>query len=366
MAPLPDVLPLTQAPAFVDHLLREFGEPMSLRDVPVRSSPERATTVPPMEWEVSTWTPGNWEVRLARPTTPGAEPRLQVRAPTGWALRCKGTQQGLITFRIDADNEAWKQVEQAVQKFWSPELEWLWPPTVPKKWRKFPSREPIVNIVRHTGLVPGAEVLLASLSAHQPLFALSVANEGPPLSVNLLGPLNLGGSSGSERWLCELKPGAPLPRLAEVFPGSVEGAYEPLPDAPKPDRLVAEGEPHGLLVCRRGEPGRELYEVHRFHAELVRECRFTLGQAHQVAALSPEDPTAWTVEWAVNGNYNYLAGHPSGFFCMFGRSLPPAPGAARQYELFMHGLSEPSVLSWLNRLAQAGLSVRERQHLQGR
>jgi hypothetical protein len=77
MAPLPDVLPLTQAPVFVDHLLREFGETASLRDAPVRSDPERVTTVPPMEWEVSTWTPGSCEVRLARPTTPGAEPWLQ-------------------------------------------------------------------------------------------------------------------------------------------------------------------------------------------------------------------------------------------------------------------------------------------------
>jgi hypothetical protein len=365
MAPLPDVLPLTVAPAFVDHLLREFGELTPLREAPMRSWPERAATVPPMEWEVSTWTPGGWEVRLARPRTPGAEPRLQIKAPTGWSLRCTGTQRGLISFRIDADSDTWVRVEKAVQKFWSPELEWLWPPTVPKKWRKFPSREPIVSIVRYADIVPGAEVLLASLSAHQPPFALSLSGEGERLSVSLLGPLGLSPSGVSERWRCELRPGAALPRLAEVFPGAVEGADGPLPEASKGDRLLAEGELRGLLVARRGGAGRELSEVHRSQMEWVRECRFTPGPERQVAALSPEDPTVWTVEWAVNGTSHSLAGHPSGLSCMFGRSLPPERGEARAYELFLHGLSEQTARHWQSRLAEVGLKVRERQPLRG-
>lgn len=366
MAPLPDVLPLTEAPAFVDHLLREFGETTSLREAPVRSVPERAATVPPMEWEVSTWTPGSWEVRLARPLTPGTEPRLQVKAPSGWALRCSGPPLGLLTFRIDAEGEAWTRVEEAVQKFWSPELEWLWPPTVPKKWRRFPARKPIVSILRRTEIIPGAEVLLASLSAQHPPFALSVSSEGRPLSVNLLGPVGLRPTSASERWLCELKPGVPLPRLAELYPGAAEGPYEPLPDAPARDRLVEECELHGLLLARRGEPGRELCEVHRSSEVLVRECRFTPGPGSQVAGLAPEDPTVWTVEWAVTGHYNYVAGHPGGFSSVFGRSLPPAPGAMRTYELFMHGLSEADSRSWLSHLASVGLTPRERQPLRSR
>ncbi|WP_224240250.1 hypothetical protein [Hyalangium gracile] len=366
MAPLPDVLPLADVPTFVEYLLREFGEPSSLRDTPVRSSPERSSTVPPMEWDVSIWTPRGWEVRLARPLAPGTDPRLQVKAPEGWSLRCTGTKLGLTSFRIDADSDTWSRIEEIIQKFWAPELEWCCPPTVPKKWRKFPSRKPTVSIVRHADVIPGAEVLLTGLSPQQFSFALSISGEGRPLPVTFLGPIGLRASGASERWLCELRPGAPLPRLADVYPGAVDKPYEPLPDAPKRDRLLEEGDVHGLLVTRRGGPGRELYEVHRSQAELVRECRFESGSAEQVAALLPEDPTVWTVEWAVNGNYNYLAGHPGSFSCVFGRSLPPAPGTARTYELLLHGLSEPGAQGWLERLANVGLSVRERQLLRSR
>ena len=98
----------------------------------------------------------------------------------------------------------------------------------------------------------------------------------------------------------------------------------------------------------------------------MRECRFALGPSEQVAALVPEDPTVWTVEWAVNGNYNYVPGHPGSFSCVFGRSVALMPGAARTYELLLHGLSEPAAQSWLDRLTQVGLMVRERQLLRGR
>jgi hypothetical protein len=319
-----------------------------------------------MEWEVSSWTPGGWEVRLARPLSAGAEPRLQVKSPDGWSLRCTGTKLGLTSFRIDADSETWTRIEESIHKFWAPELEWLWPPTTPKKWHKFPSRKPTVSIVRHANIIPGAEVLLTGLAPQQFSFALSIAGEGRPLPVTFLGPIGLRSPGTSERWICELQPGAPLPRLADVYPGAVDNPYEPLPDAPKRDRLLEEGDSHGLLVTRRGGPGRELYEVHRSLEDLVRECRFVLAPAEQAAALVPEDPTVWTVEWAVNGNYNYVPGHPGSFSCVFGRSLPPMLGTPRTYELLMHGLSEPAARSWLDRMAQVGLTVRERQPLRGR
>ncbi|HYI02032.1 hypothetical protein [Hyalangium sp.] len=366
MAPLPDVLPLAEVPVFAEYLLREFGERSSLREAPVRSCPERSSTVPPMEWEVSTWTPGSWEVRLARPIAPSTEPLLQVKAPTGWSLRCTGTKLGLTRFRIDADSDTWTRLEEVIHKFWSPELEWRWPPTVPKKWRKFSTRRPTVSIVRHAEIIPGGEVLLTGLAPQQFSFAMSVSGEGRPLPVTFLGPMGLRSSGSSERWLCELKPGAPLPRLADVFPGAVNHPYEPLPDAPKRDRLLEEGDMHGLLVARRGGPGRELYEVHLSREDLVRECRFALGSSDQVSALVPEDPTVWTVEWAVNGNYNYVPGHPGSFSSVFGRSLPPAPGATRTYELLLHGLSETVSMSWQARLAHVGLTLREVQPIRGR
>jgi hypothetical protein len=360
MAPLPDVLPLADVPVFVEYLLRGFGESSPLREAPVRSSSENSSTVPPMEWDVSAWTLGGWEVRLARPLASSTDPRLQVKSPEGWSLRFAGTKLGLTSFRIDADSDTWTHLEELIQKFWTPELEWRWPPTVPKKWRKFPCRKPTVSLVRHADIIPGAEVLLTGLAPQQFSFALSVSGEGRPLPVTFLGPIALRSSGTSERWSCELAPGAPLPRLADVYPGSVEHPYEPLPDAPKRDRLLEEGDVHGLLVTRRGGPGRELYDVHLSQAELVRECRFESGPLEHVAALVPEDPTVWTVEWAVNGNHNYLAGHLGSFSCVFGRSLPPAPGAPRTYELFLHGLSEPSAASWRERLENVGLSVRER------
>jgi hypothetical protein len=365
MAPFPDVLLLDDVPAFVEHLLREFSEPSSLRAAPPRTAPERTATVPPMEWEVSVWSPGSWEVRLARPITPGLEPRLQVKSPAGWSLRCTGTKLGLLTFRIDAESDTWTRVEEAIQKFWAPELEWLWPPAVPRKWRKFPSRKPTASIIRHANIIPGGEVLLASLSAQQPPFALSISGEGRPLSVSLLGPVGLRSSNTSERWICELRPGAPLPRLADVYPGAFNHPYEFLPDAPRRDRQLEEGDLYGLLLTRRGGPGRELYEVHRSHDALVRECRFAPGPEQQVTKLVPDDPTVWTVEWAVNGNYNYLAGHPGSASCVFGRSLPPEPGATRTYELLLHGIAEPTTRSWQARLTDVGLSMRERQPLRG-
>jgi len=365
MAPFPDVLPLAEVPLFVEYLLREFGEPCPLRDAPVHASSERSATVPPMEWQVSTWTPGRWEVRLARPTHPSTEPRLHVKSPDGWSLRCTGMKLGLTSFRIDADNELWTRLDEAIQKFWSPELDWSWPPTVPKKWRRFPSRKPSISLVRHADVIPGAEVLLTGLAPQHFSFALSVSGEGRPLPVTFLGPIGLRSSGSSERWICELKPGAPLPRLAEVFPGAVDAPYEPLPDAPRRDRLLEEGDLHGLLVTRRGGPGRELYEVHRSGQNLVRECRFVLGHPEQVLALVPEDPTVWTVEWAVNGNYNYVPGHPGSFSSVFGRSLPPPPGATRTYELLLHGLSEPPAMAWQARLADVGLTLRERQPIRG-
>lgn len=366
MAPFPDVLPVAEVPAFVEHLLREFGEPAPLPSTPHRSFPERTQTVPPLAWDVSEWRPGRWEVRLAQPLTPGAEPKLHVKAPEGWALRCTGARPGLLSFRIDADEALWTRVEEAVQKFWAPTLEWLWPPAVPKKWRRFPSRKPTVSTVRHAGLVPGAEVLLASLSPQQPPFALSVSGQGPQLPVSLLGPMGLRPWDTSERWLCELKSGAPLPRLADVYPRAASAPYEPLPDAPKQERLLEEGDVYGLLVTRRGGPGRELLEVHRSGADLVRECRFVEGPEAHVTSLVPEDPTVWTVEWAINGNYNYVAGHPGSFSCVFGRSLPPGPGAPRTYELMMHGLWEEASRQWLTRLAEVGLTPRERQPLRAR
>lgn len=366
MAPFPDVLPLAEVPVFVEYLLREFGAPCSLREAPSHSAPERTSTVPPMEWEVSTWTPGPWEVRLFRPLTSSTDPRLQVKSPEGWSLRCSGTKLGLTSFRIDADSATWIRIEEAIQKFWAPSLEWLWPPTVPKKWRKFPSRKPTLSIVRHADVIPGAEVLLTGLAPQHFAFALSVSGEGRPLPVTFLGPIGLRAPGGSERWICELAPGAPLPRLTEVYPGAAGTPYEPLPDAPKRDRLLEEGNAHGLLVTRRGGPGRELYEVHRSGEDLVRECRFVLGSEGQVAALAPEDPARWTVEWAVNGSYNYVAGHPGSFACVFGRSLPPTPGAPRTYELLLHGLSEPAAQGWRERLALKGLTLRERQPLRNR
>ncbi|MFL5348417.1 MAG: hypothetical protein ACJ8AT_26775 [Hyalangium sp.] len=366
MAPFPDVLPLAEVPAFVEYFLREFGEVSSLRSASVRTGPERSSTVPPQEWEVSVWTPGRWEVRLARPLTPSTDPRLQVKSPEGWSLRCTGTKLGLTSFRIDADGDTWTRIEEVIEKFWAPELEWRWPPTVPKKWRKFASRRPTVSIVRHADIIPGADVLLTGLAPQQFSFALSVSGEGRPLPITFLGPIGLRSSGGSERWLCELRPGAALPRLADVYPGAAHTPYEPLPDAPKRDRLLEEGDVHGLLVTRRGGPGRELYEVHRSHAELVRECRFVLGPPEEVAALVPEDPTVWMVEWAVNGNYNYLVGQPGSISCVFGRSLPPMPGAARTYELLLHGLSDSDASNWLERLAHVGLTPRERQPIRAR
>ncbi|WP_224368138.1 hypothetical protein [Hyalangium versicolor] len=363
MAPLPDVLPLADVPAFVEFFLREFGESSSLRNVSMHSRSERSSSVPPMEWEVSTWRLHGWEVRLFRPLAPSTEPRLHVKSPDGWSLRCSGMKLGLTSFRTDAESETWTLIEEIIQKFWSPELEWCWPPTVPKKWRKFSSRRPTVSIVRHANIVPGVEVLLTGLAPHPFSFALSVSGEGRPLPVTFLGPVPLRALSSSERWLCELQPGAPLPRLADVYPGALDTPYQPLPDAPKRDRLLDEGDVHGLLVARRGGPGRELYEVHRSRADLVRECRFELGPAEQMAVLPPEDSTVWTVEWAVNGHYNYLAGHPGSSSCVFARSLPPAPGAVRTYELILHGLSETSAREWLERLAHAGLTLRSRQPL---
>ncbi len=364
MAPFPDVLPLAEVPLFVDHLLREFGEPSSLRDVPPSLSTEISATVPPLEWEISTWTPGSWEVRMARPITPSTEPRLRVKAPGGWSLRCTGTKLGLTSFRIDADSDTWTRIEEAIQKFWAPEMEWLWPPTVPKKWRKFSIRRPTVSIVRHSHVIPGAEVLLTGLAPQQFCFALSISGEKQPfLPVTFLGPVGLRSSSRSERWICELRPGSPLPRLADVYPGAVDHPYEPLPDAPKRDRLLTESDLYGLLFARRGGPGRELYEVHRSQEALVRECRFTLGAPEHVSALVPEDSTVWTVEWAVNGSYNYVAGHSGSFSSVFGRSLPPEPGAARTYELMMHGLSEAAISAWQSRLASVGLAVRVRQSI---
>lgn len=366
MAPFPDVLPLAEVPVFTEYFLREFGQSSSLRDAPVRTCPERSSTAPPQEWDVSVWTPGRWEVRLARPLAPSTDPRLQVKSPEGWSLRCTGTKLGLTSFRIDADGDTWSRIEEIIEKFWSPELEWRWPPTVPKKWRKFASRRPTVSIVRHAGIIPGADVLLTGLAPQQFSFALSVSGEGRPLPITFLGPIGLRSSGGSERWICELRPGAPLPRLADVYPGAVHIPYEPLPDAPKRDRLLEEGDVHGLLVTRRDGPGRELYEVHRSQAELVRECRFVLGPPEQVAALVPEDPTVWMVEWAVNGSYNYLAGQPGSISCVFGRSLPPMPGATRMYELLLHGLSDSDASRWLERLAHVGLTPQERQPLRAR
>src|SRR5690242_3459654 len=127
MAPFPDVLPLAEVPLFVDHLLREFSEPSSLRDTPPDLSTEISATVPALEWEISTWTPGGWEVRVSRPITPSTEPRLQVKSPGGWSLRCTGTKLGLTSFRIDADSDTWTRIEEVIQKFWAPDLEWLWP-----------------------------------------------------------------------------------------------------------------------------------------------------------------------------------------------------------------------------------------------
>jgi hypothetical protein len=359
MAPFPDVLPLAEVPLFVDYLLREFGEPSSLQGVPSRLSTEISATVPPMEWEISTWELGGWEVRTSRPITPNTEPRLRVKAPGGWSLRCTGTKLGLTSFRIDADSDTWTRIEEVIQKFWAPDLEWLWPPTVPKKWRKFSSRRPSLSIVRHANVIPGADVLLTGLAPQQFCFALSVSGEGhTPLPVTFLGPIGLKSSGSSERWICELRPGAPLPRLADIYPGAVDHPYEPLPDAPKRDRLLDERDLHGLLFARRGGPGRELYEVHRSLEDLVRECRFVLGPSEQVSTLVPEDPTVWTVEWAVNGNYNYVPGHPGSFSSVFGRSLPPEPGAVRTYELMLHGLSEEALARWQSRLATVGLTVR--------
>ena len=305
MAPFPDVLPLAEAPLFVEYLLRELGEPCSLRDAPVQRSSERSSTVPPLEWNISTWTPGRWEVRLCQPTAPTTEPRLQVKSPEGWSLRCTGMKLGLTRFRIDADSDTWTRIEELIQKFWSPELDWSWPPTVPKKWRKFPCRKPTVSIVRHADVIPGGEVLLTGLAPQQFSFVLSVSGEGRPLPVTFLGPLGLRSSGSSERWLCELKPGAPLPRLADVFPGAAEHPLRAPSGRAQAGSAVEEGDMHGLLVTRRGSPGRELYEVHRSQEDLVRECRFVLGPPEQVAVLVPEDPTVWTVEWAVNGNYSY-------------------------------------------------------------
>jgi hypothetical protein len=356
MAPFPDVLPLAEVPLFVDYLLREFGEPASLRDVPPRLSTEISSTVPPMEWEISTWAPGSWEVRMARPITPSTEPRLHVKAPGGWSLRCTGARLGLTRFRIDADSDTWTRIEELIHKFWAPDLEWLWPPTVPKKWRKFSSRKPTVSVVRHAHVVPGAEVLLTGLAPQQFCFALTVSGEDQTLlPVTFLGPIGLRASGSSERWICELRPGAPLPRLADVYPGAEAHPYEPLPDAPKRDRLLGESDLHGLLFARRGGPGRELYEVHRSLEDLVRECRFALGPSEHVSALVPEDPTAWIVEWALNGNSS-----------VFGRSLPPEPGQLRTYELMLHGLSEAAASSWQSRLDSAGLTVRERQRIGAR
>jgi hypothetical protein len=366
MAPFPDVLPLTDVPIFVEYLLREFDEPTPLREAPLRTAPERSSTVPPMEWDVALWSPGSWEVRLARPLSASTEPRLQVKSPAGWFLRCTGTKLGLTRFRIDADSDTWTRIEEIIQKFWEPELDWLWPPAVPKKWRRFPVRKPTVSIVRHADVIPGHEVLLTGLAPQQFSFALSVSGEGRPQPVTFLGPIGPRSSGSSERWLCELRPGAPLPRLAGVYPGAVNHPYEPLPDAPKRDRLLEEGDVHGLLVTRRGGPGREIYETQLSLEDLVRECRFTLGPSEQVAGLVPEDPTVWTVEWAVNGNYNYVTGHPGSFSSVFGRSRPPAPGAPRTYELMMHGLTEAVAQSWRTRLTDAGLSVRERQPIRGR
>ena len=87
------------------------------------------------------------------------------------------------------------------------------------------------------------------------------------------------------------------------------------------------------------------------------------GPSAQVAPLVPEDPTVWTVEWAVNGTYNYVAGHPGSLSSVFGRSLPPMPGATRTYELLLHGLSESAAMAWQARLADVGLALRERQPL---
>jgi hypothetical protein len=119
MAPFPDVLPLAEVPVFVEYFLREFGESSSLRGAPARTSHERSSTAPPLEWEVSVWTPGRWEVRLARPLAPSTDPRLQVKSPDGWSLRCTGAKLGLLSFRIDADDDTWTRIEEIIERFWS-------------------------------------------------------------------------------------------------------------------------------------------------------------------------------------------------------------------------------------------------------
>jgi hypothetical protein len=338
MAPLPDVLPLPEVPVFVEYLLREFGEPSS---------------VPPMQGELSVWTQGRWEVRLSRPASAGTTPQLQVKAPEGWSLRCLGTRRGLTSFRIDADGDTWTRLEDTIHRFWAPELAWLWPPAVPSTWRRFPNRKPTVSLVRHADVIPGAEVLLTGLAPQQPSFALSVSGEGQPLPVTFLGPIGVRASGASERWICELRPGAPLPRLAQVYPGA----------SPQPasDRLLEEGQVHGLLVTRCGGPGRERQEAHRRPGHFVRECRFVTGRAEQVAAQVPEDPAVWTVEWAITSTCR--AESAGQFACAFGRSLPPTRGASRTYELLLHGLSERGARGWLERLAAVGLARRERQRL---
>lgn len=76
----------------------------------------------------------------------------------------------------------------------------------------------------------------------------------------------------------------------------------------------------------------------------------------------PEDSTVWTVEWAINGNYNYVAGHPGSFSSVFGRSLPPEPGSARTLRNGGFGYLHYTLSAWESEEAMQAF-VRAGAHL---
>jgi hypothetical protein len=228
-----------------------------------------------------------------------------------------------------------------------PPIPFVYPPSVPEKWRKLHRVGWAETVRRRSDFLP-VEVLLLwdryPWEGRQETFEFVNAPGGitPLFRTQLLWATRLTATSPADEEppaLATLARDYLAPRV-----GDDVACVERVDDAP--EELVRQVEPGALsgLLCIRDD---------RCGEELLRMCRIFLSLVRETRLVDRADPRRSTIEWAITGNHGYVAGHPDGEMLF---ALSPKPQSVRRtWDISIVGRS--SAQSWRAILSTHGFEI---------
>jgi hypothetical protein len=241
-------------------------------------------------------------------------------------------------YRADDDD-----LEAAVLAFFRDKPNFVYPPSVPNKWRRLHQRSawsPIEPI--------DAPAPVQLYRSHTPpkslLFVKAPGGITPIAEVVRLDGVRVRGESEANGIIPDLA------ALALAAGWHDELPVEPLTHDPVVlRRQIGPGDLSGMFDVRNDRSGIEEVRKNMVVLHIARECRFRPHGA--------EDPRFWSIEWAVTGNINYDRNPHARGSVLLANSAAPMGAPRRQWDFcFLQAVDDSDW--WRTMLNTQGIMLR--------